>query len=78
MTSKPHHIVYDDGDEEWVNLLHCKFKRVEAKTERLRVSSRVSVYDEEDDQYYPGIITRQRELDLTVSSMMTKAEARNG
>lgn len=54
---KPHHIRYDDKDEEWTNLLYRKFKRVEAKAERLRVGSRVSVYNEERKRRFRATVT---------------------
>eukprot|EP00978_Attheya_sp_CCMP212_P009562 scaffold22653_cov53-Attheya_sp.AAC.4 len=53
----PHHVQYDDGEEEKINLLRCKFKRVEAKAERLHVGSRVSVYKEQQDRHFCATIT---------------------
>jgi len=50
--NKPHHVRYDDGEEERMNLLHHQFKRGEAKAEHLHVGSRVSVYKEPQDQHY--------------------------
>ncbi|CAB9504040.1 expressed unknown protein [Seminavis robusta] len=49
---------YDDGDKEWLDLLHRKFKRVPQKALRLKVGSRVSVYDEEEDKFFPGTVTK--------------------
>lgn len=53
-----HHIDYDDGDDEWTNLLYRRFKRVEAKAERLRVGSRVSVYDEQEQRHYRATVIK--------------------
>ena len=58
--SRPHHIFYDDGDEDLVNLLYCKFKRVPKKSDRLDVGSRVSVYFKDKDRNYPGTVTKIR------------------
>jgi hypothetical protein len=57
-TSKPHHISYDDGDEEWLNLLHHKFKRVNVKALRLHVGSYVFVYNESKKRSYRGRVTK--------------------
>jgi hypothetical protein len=38
---KLHRIVYADGDKEWTNLFHRKFKRVKPKALRLKVGSRI-------------------------------------
>jgi hypothetical protein len=43
LKNNPHHIVYGDGDKEWTNLFHRKFKRIEAKALRLKVGSRIFV-----------------------------------
>lgn len=51
-------IYYDDGDKEWANLLHRKFKNVKSKSERLEVGSRVSVWEEEEKTYYPATVTK--------------------
>lgn len=58
--SHPHRISYDDGDEEWTNLHHRKWKRVEVKALRLKVGSRVSVLDTKDKskRHYPGTVTK--------------------
>lgn len=53
---KPHRIRYDDGDKEWTNLLHRKFKPVDAKALRLRCGSRVSVYDGNKKKYYRATV----------------------
>ena len=56
--NRPHHIKYDDGDEEWIHLLHRRFKVVEKKAKRLHVGSRVSVYDSVEKRHYPGIVIK--------------------
>lgn len=59
--NSPHHVRYDDGDGEWMDLLHRNFKRVDAKAERLHVGSRVSVYKKEDKrQYFCATVTKIR------------------
>ena len=57
-TNRPHHITYDDGDEELINLLHYKFKTVPIKVDKLDVGSRVSVFFADEDRHYPGKVTK--------------------
>ena len=56
--SQPHHIRYDDGDEEWTNLLHRKFRRVHPKVDRLKVGSRVSIFSKEDKCRFPATVIK--------------------
>ena len=47
----PHLITYDDGDEEWTNLVFRKFKRIQVNAQWLKVGSRISVYNEDQTRY---------------------------
>mmetsp|Transcript_35474 Transcript_35474/g.50291 ORF Transcript_35474/g.50291 Transcript_35474/m.50291 type:complete len:424 (+) Transcript_35474:1404-2675(+) len=61
-------IRYDDGDTEWINLAEEKFRVVEPKhyetrwndTHVVGVGTRISVYWEDDEAYYAGVIAEER------------------
>ena len=55
-----HHVQYDDGDSDWEDLVYKKFKNVQAKADRVKLGSRVSVLDETDRKYYVGTVTKIR------------------
>lgn len=55
---KPHHIQYDDGDSDWEDLQYRKFKNVPPKADRLKVGSRVSVWDAQEHKYFVGTVTK--------------------
>lgn len=58
LKNNPHRIEYDDGDSEWTNLYHRKFKQVKPKALRLRVGSRIFVRNPEKGRNYGATVTR--------------------
>mmetsp|Transcript_22545 Transcript_22545/g.62654 ORF Transcript_22545/g.62654 Transcript_22545/m.62654 type:complete len:838 (+) Transcript_22545:42-2555(+) len=50
-TINPHLVKYDHGDEEWLDLVFCKFRKIKAQADRLATGSRVSVWNQDTSQY---------------------------
>lgn len=52
----PHHIVYDDQDNEQTNLVFRKWKLIDKKADLLKVGSRVSVWNEKSKKHVPATV----------------------